>query len=37
MGQHVMADTAVCLAHGVGVETPPDPVPAAPRGAGRPG
>ncbi len=27
MGQHVMADTAVCLAHGVGVETPPDPVP----------
>ena len=27
MGQHVMNDTAVCLAHGVGVDTPPDPAP----------
>ena len=27
MGQHVMIDTGACLARGVGVETPPDPLP----------
>ena len=27
MGQHALADTGVCLAHGVGVDTPPDPIP----------
>ena len=27
MGQHVMVDTGACLARGVGVEPPPDPLP----------
>jgi hypothetical protein len=27
MGQHVMVDTGACLARGVGVDTPPDPLP----------
>jgi hypothetical protein len=27
MGQHVMVDTGACLARGVGVEVPPDPLP----------
>ena len=36
MGQHVMIDTGACLARGVGVETPPDPLPPQPVKAATP-